>query len=865
VRGIKRYVVSVALVGLIVVGVVATVFATGLRPRLGLDLKGGVSVILTAPPGTNQDILNRTITVLRDRVDSAGVAEPEISKEGPNNILIQLPGTKDPERLLKLIGQTAQLQFRPVKALIPQTDGSYATIAVTPPEADNPKAEVVLLDKDKNKLRLGPVELTGDDIRSAEAVLPSQNGTTGVTWSVTLKFKPDGTKRWKALTGRLACEPIQAPTRQIAIILDHVVEQHPEVSDQVACNQGIGDTTSLTGGYTQQQAKDVALVLKAGALPVKLEQSEVRTVSATLGQESLRAGLMAGALGLALVMLYVLVYYRALGLQTWIGLLCFSAVIYGLVVLLGAAIGWSLTLSGIAGLIVSIGIATDSYIVFFERVKEEVHGGRTLRSSMDRGFHNAWRTLRTANTVTILAAIVLYLLAVGPVRGFALALGMATTLDLVIFASLTWPLAALLARNRFFAESKVLGMRRALEGKKDGSPLARKIYRSEFDIDFIGRRKLWLAISAAFVVISLVALVPAIRGLTFGIDFRGGTVFRVPAAASLSAAEFKDAVAKAGRPEAVVQIVSDQRGHNREAQVQTDAIRNPDDRSRVVDAIANKAGVKTAQVSIEAVGSKWGQDVTKRAVRGLVIFIVLVIAYMSWRLEPKMAAAGLMALGHDLVITAGIYAIVGFEVSPATVIALLTILGYSLYDTVVVFDKIRENTALPANAKKPYGQIANESMNQTLMRSINTSLTTLLPVGSLLIVGSILLGADTLKDLALALFVGIASGTFSSIFVATPILSIWKEKEPRYASVRDKVLKGAAAPVPAGAARPAAAKAVTASKAGSGNGNGRVDEPPASGEAQPGSARPVTTQTRPTARVQQRRNTSRAKRKKGRR
>jgi preprotein translocase subunit SecF len=217
------------------------------------------------------------------------------------------------------------------------------------------------------------------------------------------------------------------------------------------------------------------------------------------------------------------------------------------------------------------------------------------------------------------------------------------------------------------------------------------------------------------------------------------------------------------------------------------------------------------------------------------------------------------------VITAGIYAIVGFEVTPATIIALLTILGYSLYDTVVVFDKIRENTSSAANAKKSYAQIANESMNQTLMRSINTSLITLLPVGSLLFVGSTLLGAETLKDLALALFVGIASGTFSSIFVATPLLSIWKEKEPRYASVRDRVLKGAPAAVPADATKAAAtAKPMAAAKAGEGDGNGRVDELAPSG-GQPGRSRPVTTQTRPAARVQQRKSASRAKRKKGRR
>lgn len=854
-RGTKKYVLSVVLVGLVVVGIVATIFTTGLKPRLGLDLKGGVSVILTAPPGTDPAVLDRTVSVLRDRVDSAGVAEPEISKEGKNNILIQLPGTKDPERLLKLIGQTAQLQFRQVKSVVLEGDPSYASTAVS--ETDDPAAEVVLLAKDhKTKLKLGPVEVRGDEIRHAEAKPPDSQDLGGVTWTVTVDFKSEGAKKWAAFTGRLACEPVGQPTRQIAIVLDRAVVSYPQVNPSVECNVGLTDT-QITGGFTKEEAQDLAVALKTGALPVKLTQSDVRTVSATLGQESLHAGLLAGAIGLALVMLYVLIYYRVLGLQTWVGLLCFALVTYGLVVGLGAAIGWSLTLSGIAGLIVSIGIATDSYIVFFERVKEEVHGGRTLRSSMDRGFKNAWRTLRTANTITILAAIVLYVLAVGPVRGFALAMGMATTLDLVLFAALTWPLAALLARNKFFAENKTLGMRRALEGKKGGSALARKIYRSEFNVDFIGRRKLYLAVAASIVTISLVAMIPAIRGLRFGIDFKGGSVFRVPVAEGVDIGTVRQAAVDAGQPAAVAQIVTDADGSNRLAQVQTDAIPNPDDRSRVVEALAKATGNETSQVSIEAVGEKWGRDITKQAMRGLIVFLVLVVAYMSWRLEPKMALAGIMALIHDLIATAGIYAIVGFEVTPATVIALLTILGYSLYDTVVVFDKVRENAALAANAKKPYGQIVNESTNQTLMRSLNTSLSTLIPVGSLLFVGSTLLGAETLKDLALALFVGIAAGTFSSVFIAAPLLSIWKEREPRYAALRDKAAREElAAPAPAAAAT---------------GGNGRVEEAAArdvedeAGErAGAGRQATTTTQARPTARQQQKRNVSRAKRKKGR-
>lgn len=835
-RGSRRFVISVLLVAAVAGGLLAATFALRLRPRLGLDLQGGLSVTLTAPPGTRADVLEKTVEVLRNRVDRAGVAEPEISTEGSSNVLIQIPRADDPKRLLDLIGKTAQLQFRQVKAVTAETDPNYATETVSGDDAA--EREVVLPGKEGTKYRLEPAVLTGEAVKDADAVIRQDTGA----WEVQLRFDREGSRKWEEFTGRLACVPAGTPTRQVAIALDARVESAPQVGEEVECNKGItGGTTIITGDFDEREAKDLALVLKTGALPVELEQSQVVTVSPTLGRESLNAGLIAGALGLALVMVYVLLYYRALGLQTWVGLLVFGSIIYGLVVLLGEGIGWSLTLAGIAGLIVSVGIATDSYIVFFERVKEEVHEGKTLRSSVGRGFTHAWRTLRTANFVTILAAITLYFLAVGPVRGFALALGVATTLDLGVTYGLTWPLASLLARNRFFSEAPFIGMRRALEGGRQS--LMRKIYRSEFNIDFIGRRRMWALLSGALVAVSIAALVPGVRGLRFGIDFRGGTIFRSPVETSTTVPEISSAVAAAGTREAVVQILEDRRSGKKQVQVQTEAIKDLGERDKVIAAVAAAAGVPESEVDIEAVGEKWGRQITTKSLRGLAIFLVLVILYMSWRLEPKMSVSGIVALLHDLVITAGVYALVGFEATPATVIATLTILGYSLYDTVVVFDKIRENSDLPSNAKRPFAQIANESMNQVLMRSINTSLTTLIPVGSLLFVGSALLGADSLRDLALALFVGIAVGTYSSVFVASPLLSVWKEREPRYRAVRTRVLR--AQPAALGPERPDDLE---------------VEEAP---EAEPLAGGVAAAPERPT-RVQQRRR-PRSKRRKGRR
>lgn len=772
-KNTRRHVISIVFVLLALGGTLGTVFALDLEPRLGLDLSGGTSVTLTAPASTEPEILEKTVEVLRTRIDRAGVAEPEITREGSNNVLIQLPGTEDRERLLKLIGQTAQLQFRQVLQTLPEGDPNFAS--ATASADDNPETEVVLPDEDGTTLyRLSKAELTGDAVRRATA---APNPETGA-WEIAIDFRSQGDKQWEAFTGKLAC--LQGEQRQIAIVLDATVESSPQVDPSVECNKGIsGGRTQVTGSFEEQEAKDLALVLTTGALPVELEQSEVRTVSPTLGREALNAGLVAGAVGLGLVMLYVVLYYRTLGLQTWIGLLVFSSLIYGLVVLFGKWIGWNLTLSGIAGLIVAVGIATDSYIVFFERIKEEIHEGRSLRVSIDRGFIQAWRTMRTANAVTILAAVVLYFLAVGPVRGFALALGIATSLDLVITYLLTWPLAALLARSKFFAENRFLGMTRALEGGDKEGSLLRKIYRSEFSIDFIGRRRTWFLISGAISAIAIASLVPGIRGLTYGIDFKGGTIYRAPAESDVSIGEVKSALAAEGLTNVVVQRLTDRLSGKAQIQVQTEEAKSED--TAIIQALATVTGAQVSDVDTEKVGEKWGSQITTKALRGLGIFLVLVILYMSWRLEPKMAVAGIVALLHDLLITAGIYALVGFEVTPATVIATLTILGYSLYDTVVVFDKIKENLSSSTTSRQSFAEIANDSTNHVLMRSVNTSLTVLLPVGSLLVVGSFLLGADTLKDLALALFIGIAAGTFSSIFVATPILSILKEKEPRFA------------------------------------------------------------------------------------
>ena len=324
-----------------------------------------------------------------------------------------------------------------------------------------------------------------------------------------------------------------------------------------------------------------------------------------------------------------------------------------------------------------------------------------------------------------------------------------------------------------------------------------RIYRGETTVDFIGRRRVWFTISAIVLLICLASL--TLKGLNFGIEFAGGVSIQAPvnddgplgnASDTEVIEDLRGALADFGAEQAQIQVATD--GAERTAIIQTKEVADPERQGELVSTVAERVGASAEETDSQRIGSKWGAEITRKAGRALVIFLLVVFAFISWRFEWKMAVASIVALVHDLLITAGVYSIVGFEVTPSSVIAILTILGYSLYDTVVVFDKVEETTvALASTGRMTYQDSANLALNQVFMRSLNTSLSTLLPIGALLFVGAGFLGAETLKDLALALLVGTLIGTYSSIFVATPVLSVWKEHEPRYRNVREKVLRQA--------------------------------------------------------------------------
>lgn len=441
-------ILSIAVLGL------GFVLIQGYKPRLGLDLRGGIAIVMRAEGQPTTEAMDKAIEIIRSRVDGLGIGEPEITRQGNDLIQVQIPGVQDPERAESVVGRTAQLSFRPVVGVATDTvmpADSTDTVAVQPPVTspsdDDPAATVrfPLKDSPQTVLILGPVALMGDEVTRADATLSSGSEV------VTLEFTSEGQAAFKKITGELACNPQGDPKRQLAIVLDGVIESAPQMGTEVQCNQGISQGGQITTG-SAQEAKDLALVLRYGSLPVALKVEAREQVSPTVGGDALRAGLLAGAIGLALVMLYAVIYYRALGLVVISGLVVFGILNYVVVSLLGEAVGMAITLSGIAGLIVSVGITADSYIVYFERMKDEIRAGRSVRLAAERGFKGAYRTIVAADTVSLMAAGLLWLLTVGGVKGFAFFLGIATVMDLIMAWFFTQSLVGLLSGGRFFSK-----------------------------------------------------------------------------------------------------------------------------------------------------------------------------------------------------------------------------------------------------------------------------------------------------------------------------------------------------------------------------------------------------------------------------
>jgi preprotein translocase subunit SecD len=481
---VRRRLIGLLLVLVLAWGGVGLLLANGITPKLGLDLQGGTSVVLTAPAGTDEEVLEQAVEIMRRRIEEVGgVQEPEIAISGSNTVLVQLPGVEDEQRALDAIGQTGELSFRPVLEAIFGDVGPLVTTTTTttttagtgdtttttapttttsepgptttttfPPNVD-PVTGLTTVDDPSQAaylksttdffgqavpevIQVGPAELLGSDVADA---IPGFDPSRA-QWVVNLDLTSQGGDKFAALTANAVRFPVDSPQRRIAIVLDGEVVASPGVSQDVGAEGITGGQAQITFGGSpddEQKARDVAALLRYGSLPVAFERSQVQKVSATLGEDSLRAGLLAGYIGLALVAILLMVYYRAMGIVSIIGLTVFGAILVAVFALLGRYQGLTLTLAGVTGVIISIGITADSYIVYIERVKEEIRSGRTVRSAADEGFKQAFRTILTADAVSLLGAVLLFFLSVGPVKGFALALGIATLIDLFVARTYT--------------------------------------------------------------------------------------------------------------------------------------------------------------------------------------------------------------------------------------------------------------------------------------------------------------------------------------------------------------------------------------------------------------------------------------------
>ncbi len=483
----KRNVWFLTVTLVLVIGSFVATLLSDNRPVLGLDLQGGISVVL-APVGDvkSQASLDKAVDIIRNRVDALGVAEPEISRQG-ENVIIDLPGVRDRDKARRLVGKTAELRFRPVLAILPPetatttttttrpststtvvagatTSSTSATTTTTTPEIettrtadDEANATVVLRGRETGegppiRYQLGPAAFTGRGVSGASADF--QGGTQG--WVVILKLRDDGAASFNQLAQE--SYPKSPPQNSVAIVLDGIVQSAPAFQEP-----SFSGDVQISGDFSETEARDLATVLQYGALPVQLEELTTQSVSPSLGTDQLEAGIAAGLIGLTLVALYMLLFYRLLGLVVILGLALAAMAIYSLIAYLGSSIGLTLTLAGVTGLIVSVGVTVDSYVVYFEKFKDEVRTGRTVRSSVDRAFEKSFKTILAADLVSLIGAAVLYGLAIGSVRGFAFFLGISVLLDLAVSYFFMHPLVSLMAQRSELVRIKKIGMAAGLD------------------------------------------------------------------------------------------------------------------------------------------------------------------------------------------------------------------------------------------------------------------------------------------------------------------------------------------------------------------------------------------------------------------
>ncbi|MFI9822122.1 protein translocase subunit SecD [Streptomyces sp. NPDC052013] len=715
-----------ALFALAVIAV-SVFIAVTVPVRLGLDLRGGTQIVLEtrSSPETEADgeATDRTLEVLRGRVDALGVAEPTLVRSGDRRIIVELPGVQDPRKAADVLGRTAQLSVHPVLG----------------PDAPKERGERTLPDESGDRLRLGAAALTGQDVEGAEARFDQQGGAG---WHVTVDFEDD--KGWARLTGEAACHPAGDPQRRVAIVLDGKIISSPQVDPSVACGAGItGGSTQITGSFTSDEARELALLVEGGALPVPVETVEQRTVGPTLGAEAIEASAWAAALGTTLTALFIIVVYRLLGFLATLALACYGVISYAAL----AGLGATLTLPGLAGFVLAIGMAVDANVLVFERAREE-YGKRNRpsgRSALTAGFKGAFSAIADSNITTLIAAALLFLLGSGPVKGFGVTLGIGVLASMISALVITRVLAEFaVSRGWVHRRPQVTGL----------ASLGRvREYLTRRDPQLMRRPRRWLAVSAVVLVVTGAGVV--VRGLDFGVEFTGGRLIEYSTSTSVDPDRARAALADAGFPQAVVQSS----GENR-LTVRTEELSNAE-AAEVADAVAGVAG-GAEKVRDELIGPSLGEELRRNALIALGLALGAQLLYLAVRFRWMFGASAVAALAHDVVILTGIFAWLGKPIDGVFLAALLTVIGYSVNDSVVVFDRVRELWA--KDRKAPLALSTNRAILQTVPRTVNTGIGVIF-----ILVALALLGGDSLTDFALALLIGVGVGTYSSVLTASPL------------------------------------------------------------------------------------------------
>ncbi|MGV0879186.1 protein translocase subunit SecDF [Martelella sp. FLE1502] len=666
--------------------------------------------------------VEQSIEVIRRRVDELGTTEPLIQRQGDDRIIVQVPGLDDPQRLKALLNKTAKLTFHMVDTTVSAQDA----IEGRPPAGtevlysmDDPPVPYVI---EKRAL------ISGEDLVDAKAAFDQRTNEPVVNF----RFDSRGAQRFAQATQ-------QNVGRPFAIVLDDQIVSAPVINEPI-----LGGSGQISGNFTVQGANDLAVLLRAGALPATLTVVEERTVGPSLGADSIRAGIMASVIGAAAVVVFMVAFYGMFGLVANI------ALFFNIVLLLAllSVIGATLTLPGIAGIVLTIGMAVDSNVLIYERIREERRNGRSIVQAVDAGFSRAFGTIIDANLTTLIAAVILFFLGSGPVRGFAvtLAIGIITTIFSAFYLT-RWMIAEWVRRKR--PKELPKGIR---TGMFDG-----------INFSFMNFRRVTFIISVVLVIASVVGF--GTKGMNLGIDFTGGSVVQVES--------------KSG-PADLSEIRTTLNGLNIGA-VQAQGFGSDKDVLIRIPAQDGGANAEQSAISkirsalesdytfsrVEVVGPVVSGELSRSATIGVLASLIAILMYIWFRFEWQFAVGAIIATAHDVILTIGIFVLTGVEFNLTSIAAVLTIVGYSLNDTVVVYDRVREN--LRRYQKMPLPELIDISINHTLSRTILTAVTTMLALAALYV-----FGGEVIRSFTFAMLFGVAVGTFSSIYIAAPVLIAFK-------------------------------------------------------------------------------------------